>query len=478
MITEGTGGVGGPATDGDPSEDALQRLHVLTPLLQSWRYVVAAVGAALVFFRDNLDGLWRLVDFVESESALTIVLEVLAGLLVLLAAATGWAFLVWRMTRYAVAERTLFVRRGVVMRQRRQLRLDRIQGVDVQEPLLARLGGLAQLRIEMAAGQGATTSLGYLRLPEAHALRAELLSRSGRLGGSVEGEPVVERTILQVSALRVLQARLLEIGLGIALVVVYVVVATGVTVSAGLGFGALIGILAPVAPVAIGLVLTALRRFVRDANFTLTESGEGLRIHSGLLSLSHRTIPAGRVQAVHLREPLLWRPFGWAQLTVDVAGTSAGGSGGSGGSGGNDNQPAANTLVPVASRAEAATILAGVVGLEVDGVAMSGVPRRASRLDPMAWRWLGVGLTDEVAVTRTGWLDRQLAVVPFARIQSVRARQGPLQRGLGLASVHLDGAQGAQGWSAAHRDVDDALVLVQVLAARAGELRRTEDVHR
>ncbi|MDP9444111.1 MAG: PH domain-containing protein [Actinomycetota bacterium] len=78
-------------------------------------------------------------------------------------------------------------------------------------------------------------------------------------------------------------------------------------------------------------------------------------------------------------------------------------------------------------------------------------------------------------MSRTGWLRRQVAVVPFARIQSVRVRQGPVQRRLGLASVYVDGAQGAQGWVAPHRGAADAHELVQVLAARARALRRTED---
>ena len=34
------------------------------------------------------------------------------------------------------------------------------------------------------------------------------------------------------------------------------------------------------------------------------------------------TIPVQRVQAVRMLEPLLWRPFHWCRLEVDVAGHS------------------------------------------------------------------------------------------------------------------------------------------------------------
>jgi putative membrane protein len=65
-------------------------------------------------------------------------------------------------------------------------------------------------------------------------------------------------------------------------------------------------------------------------------------------------------------------------------------------------------------------------------------------------------------------------VVPFARIQSVRVVQGPLQRWLRLATVHLDGAVGSAGWAAPHRDLDDAHALVHSLAARARTARLAE----
>lgn len=454
-----------PAVDPDPPEEALQQLHALTPLLQSWRYVAAVLGALFVFFRDNVDDAWRVVDFFEDGPAWTLLLEVLLGLLVVLLAAIAWSFLVWRMTRYALLGRTLFVRRGVVMRQRRQLRLDRIQGVDVSEPLLARLAGLAQLRIEMAAGAGATTTLGYLTMADAQALRADLLSRSGRR--DVVEAP--ERVILRVPTVRVVQARLLELAPGIGGLVAYVLLVTVAVAALGAGFGVLFGAVLPVVPAVIGLAITAVQRIVRDSNFVLADTDDGLRIHSGLLTLSHRTVPVRRVQAVQMVEPLLWRPFGWAASTVDVAGTVAGSSGGG------DAKPAANTLVPVASRPESAGILRGLLGVDLAALGWVPVPARARRLDPFAWSWLGVALTDSAAVSRTGWLRRQVAAVPFARIQSVRIRQGWLQRRLGLASVYIDGAQGAQGWVAPHRSLDDAHQLVQILAARARNLRRTED---
>lgn len=454
-------------TDAEPQD--LQRLHVLTPWLQSWRYLLAGVGGAIALFRDDLR---RIGDFWEflRDQPLLISLAIGLGSLVLIGGAiVGWAFLSWRMTGYAVKGGTLFVRSGVIVRQRRQVRLDRLQGVDVQQPMLARLAGLAGLKLELAAGNEATTSLRYLTLADAHALRNDLIARSGRRTvDPATGEPQAEheRTILAVPTVRVLQARLLETSVAVAGVVVYVVLAQVVVLVAGGGLGAAFGVLVPVAPWLLAIGATLVTRFLQEANFSLGESTDGLRIHSGLVALNHRTIPFRRIQGVHISVPLTWRMTGWARLTVDVAGSVA--------SGGESMLPAANTLVPVASQHEVLGLFSWVSGVRLDDVDLVPAPRRARWLDPFAASWLAVGLAETAAVTRTGWITRRTAVVPYARIQSARATQGPIQRRLGLATVHIDGAVGSSGWTAPHRPVDEAHYLVNNLASRGLAARRAE----
>ncbi|HET7328079.1 MAG TPA: PH domain-containing protein [Nocardioidaceae bacterium] len=455
----------------DPEPSDLQRLHVLTPWLQSWRYLLAGLGAVVAIFRDDVRRLGEVWEFVRDQPLLLSLLIGLGTLLLVGGVVVGWAFLAWRMTGYAVVGQTLFVRSGVVVRQRRQVRLNRLQGVDVSQPLLARLCGLAALKLELAAGSDATTTLGYLTLTDAHALRRDLLERSGRhrvdphTGVPVE-EP--EQTVLTVPTTRVLQARLLEASLAVALLLLYVVGAITVVLLVGGGFGAVLAVLAPAAPALLAVGSQLVTRFLQESNFSVGESADGLRIHSGLLALNHRTVPRQRVQGMHIGVPLMWRPTGWARLTVDVAGSV------SSGSGSDSMLPAANTLVPVASMPEVTALFTRISRVRLDEVALAPAPRRTRWLDPFGYGWLGVGLTESVAITRTGWLTRRCAVVPYARIQSVRVTQGPLQRRLALASVHLDGAVGATGWTAPHRSIDDAQQLVHLLAARALSARHAE----
>ena len=89
-------------------------------------------------------------------------------------------------------------------------------------------------------------------------------------------------------------------------------------------------------------------------------------------------------------------------------------------------------------------VLARVLpGVDVDAVPADrrAAPRPVG-CDPFGWRRLGVGADDRVLVTRTGRLTRVTDVVLHEKVQSVRLRQGPLQRRLGLASVHLDTTPG------------------------------------
>jgi putative membrane protein len=86
---------------------------------------------------------------------------------------------------------------------------------------------------------------------------------------------------------------------------------------------------------------------------------------------------------------------------------------------------------------------------------------------------LGYQLTDTALVTRDGLLTRRLVIVPYGRIQSVRIRQGPLQRRLRLATVWADTAGRGLTAVAPHRDAAEALALATELAERSRAARHT-----
>ena len=62
----------------------------------------------------------------------------------------GW--LNWSRFKYGVGEREIVIESGVLSRNRRSIPFDRIQDVDIERALLARIFRLAKVRIETGAG--------------------------------------------------------------------------------------------------------------------------------------------------------------------------------------------------------------------------------------------------------------------------------------------------------------------------------------
>lgn len=418
-------------------ESELRRLHPLTPLLRGWKWF-AGLGAI---------GAQQAYGDIDPRTFLL-------GLLALVPVAAAYGFVSWRFTRYRISAGDLRLETGVLFRQSRRVRLDRLQAVDIVRPLLARALGLAELRLEVVGGGAAEAPLAYLSERDAHRLRAELLARAAGLHEQTPEAP--ERVLLRVPPLRLAAAGLLSVPvlLGVLLLAAF---AVGAFVA---GEPSALGILVPGVLALVGPLYTA---FVRHFDFTVAESPDGLRVRAGLLETRAQTVPPGRVQAVRLSRPWAWRLCtDWARLEVNVAGYAAEGA------------APGSVLLPVGPLAEARALLARALsGVDVDAVPLVAVPRRARWADPFVWRRLAVGADDRVFVSRRGLLRHELDVVPHDKTQSVRWTQGPLQRRLGLASVHLDSTPGPVSPMAAHRDADEAWALVGAQVERARAARAT-----
>ena len=67
---------------------------------------------------------------------------------------------------------------GFLFRRTRIIRFDRIQAIDVAQPFVARLFGMAELRMDVAGGGKSDGKLSYFRYDEAGKLRTILLVRA------------------------------------------------------------------------------------------------------------------------------------------------------------------------------------------------------------------------------------------------------------------------------------------------------------
>ena len=148
---------GEPEIPADEDEGRLQRVHPLSPLLRGGLVVVAiGVGAAR--------------QLVEGQG----VNWPLPAVAAVVTAVVAWAALSWWTTRFRLGTHTLRIESGVLARRSRRIRLDRVQAVELQQPFLARLFGMAELQIETAGG-GTEAALAFLTHAHALELRGELL---------------------------------------------------------------------------------------------------------------------------------------------------------------------------------------------------------------------------------------------------------------------------------------------------------------
>ncbi|WP_062210910.1 PH domain-containing protein [Streptomyces sp. NBRC 109706] len=416
-----------------------KRLHPLTPWRRAWApvaglFAVALQNASEVRDQAQGDGLgWLLL-----------------GVAVLVLGATAYGYLSWRVTRYLVTDTELRIRTGLLFRRTAHLRLDRIQAIDISRPLLARAFGVAKLKMDVV-GSGSADELAFLDEGEAADLRAELLARAAGIAPEAApgaGEAPAHQ-LHQVDA-RMLGWSLALLGVGWGALLAALVITPLIWLATASVFPAL----AVLVPLLAAIWRGSLGAFLTQYGWTVSESPDGLRLDHGLLQRDHATVPPGRVQAVRIVEPLLWRPRGWLRVELDVAGE------------GNER----GLLLPVATRATAVELLGRIlpdVRLDETLAQVTTAPRRARWAVPV-WRvGYGHGVTDAVFVARAGRLRRVHTLVPHAKVQSVRLTQGPWEQRLGLASIHVD--QGANGTATAR--LQDAAYAADEVARQADRSR-------
>ncbi len=503
------------------------RLHPVSPLLKAWPAVLG-VGA-FWYYTAGPSWLGGGEDNEEIPSFLRLSAIALAGVAVLLMViAAAVAYVQWRFARYRITDDALEFHKGIVFRQQRHARLDRLQAVDVVQPLVARIFGFAKVSIEVAGGEDSSVQLEFLRLGDAEALRNEILALAagrrvarqdaasgtdapvpvapkpalspadvnplslGEVRTEVEAEP--EREVYSVPLSRLALSLLrssgaIAAGLMAPVIVGLAVAATRSNDVREVLLGVIGGSVAGLVGAVGGVFAYTFSQVNKGFGFKAAVAGDGIRLRHGLVETRRQTVPPGRVQAVRMRQTLLWRGKDWWAMTINVAGYQ-------------QNQEAVSTLLPVGPREEAELALRlvfpriahdlmdpdaapaasddlpSVLAAAMEGTGGEGgfiaSPPSARWLDPWQWRRRGVAATEDALIIRRGRITREVFVVPHERTQSLKLEQGPLQRMLGLASVVVHSTQGAVKPAAHHLAVADALRLLDEQAERARRRRKVQ----
>ena len=458
-----------------------KRVHPASPFVRGW-VALAAVG--FFFGRDAFERMLQGRDFVDPNLSGRVPWLLAGGAVVLLLTVGGF-ILSWYFTRYQVAEGFVRVNTGFLFKQQRQARLDRVQAIDIVQPLLARIFGLAELKFEVADAGESAVRLAYLPINQAKQLRASILAQAAGVGtgpgpgGEVAEAP--EHVVLSVPPGRLLGSLMLsEQTVGI-LIGAAVVVSTSVLLENTAIFLALI-------PGILGIGASYWTAFNKGYDFTAAISPDGIRLRYGLLDTQAQTVPPGRIQAVMVRQPPIWRIFGWYRMHVNVAGYGAAAG----------SEGAARTmLLPVGMKSDVLRMMSLVlpdpgvedpeavfiVGLEGLAPAGSGheaadgfvtTPRRARLLAPLGWRRNGFRATRTALLIRSGRWWRTLVMVPHQRTQSMALHQGPLARRFGVADLVLHTTAGPVVPRVFQAGVAQAVELFDQQAARAREARKRQ----
>ncbi|WP_043476785.1 PH domain-containing protein [Arthrobacter sp. SPG23] len=476
------------------------RVHPASPFIRGW-VALAAIG--FFFGRDSFERLLQGRPLMDDMYTGRVPFLLAGGGLILLLAVLGF-ITTWYFTRYQVAEGYVRVNTGFLFKQQRQARLDRVQAIDIVQPLLARIFGLAELKFEVADAGESAVRLAYLRIDDARQLRATILARAAGLVPD-PGQPEAalpeapEYAVLSLPPSRLVGSLLLsEQSFFLALGAAASVVLSAVTESRQIYFYLI--------PAVLGMAAAYWGSFNKGYNFTAAISPDGIRLRYGLLDTQAQTLPPGRIQAVKVTQPPLWRIFGWYRMQVNVAGYGGPGSNGEGAS--------RTMLLPVGGLADVMRMLslvlpdpgtpdparvftAGLTGMAPAGLPPAGLspagpsqhgviseeapdggfltsPRRVRLLAPLGWRRNGFTATDTALLIRSGRLWRELVVVPHQRTQSMALHQGPLARRFRVADLVLHTTAGPVSPRVIQAGLDEARDLFDAQAARAREARKRQ----
>ena len=403
---------GAATLPGKADADGWRHLHPLSPLLRGGLALIVIAGIIIANLRDRviqffmsdafsegelppgaIDGSGDPIDFIVERKLVPLAL---GGALVLVLLIVLFSWIVWKFQTYRITVDTVEERSGVISKKHRRAPLERVQSVNLQRSLFARILGLAKVEV-VTAGQGGKVELAYLSFADAKLVRGEILRRAAEiragktaqpgtgtpvapassdaaaaavhadqaqvepkllsaagLSGHVDSildadispEAIAEQTLVKVPVGRLIASVLL--GWESVLLIAFVLLAGGGFVFGAFkllfaGDGAAAGIAAAVlftaVPMAIVFASILIAQFNKGYGFTLSRGADSVRIGSGLTSTVTESIPFGKVHAVEARQPLFWRPLGWWKVRITLAGQTV--------AQGGQNATTQNLILPV-----------------------------------------------------------------------------------------------------------------------------------
>lgn len=485
-----------------PSDAAAERrLHPLTLLLNLARQAPQAV-IGLIALRlsgpDEIRGWVALIAFVA------------------ISAMFGSVFWKWWRFSYRLDPEELRITSGIVSRNVRSIPYERIQDVNLEQGLLARMLGMARVRLETgSSGSGDEGVLDSVDLAEAARLRDVIRLRKAVQAGTAAPAGIEARhapviiddgvPVFAMDAHRVLMAGVFNFSLVFFALVGAVfnnldflipndLLDPGHVVEAlGLDqlFNALdlisqiIGIIAALLGlIVIGVIGGIIRAALREHGFRLDRTETGFRRRRGLITLTDVVMPLHRIQAAVIRTGPIRRRLGWFELKVQSLASDS-------------DKESDHSIAPLAREDEVRTLLhetrirwdinentmfgvdpamwwvplvfalpVPIIGITIAATLATPWIALAYLLLPIVplvswlhWRAHRFALAGDQLYVRDGFWAQRLTLLPLRRVQSVDIKQSAVSRFIGLAQVEIGVAGRSDAVTVQAIPLDDAIAL-------------------
>lgn len=459
------------------------RLHPLTMVIGVVRYGRALIPA------------FALVAFGNRWMGLPILFFTLLGLAASLVKYISF--------RYRIENGELITQQGVIEKRQRNIPLERIQEISIEQGVMHRLLGVVDAKVETGGGSGAEATLSVLSRADAENLRQAVFARAAELKAAKSAEPdslpLAEQAAQTTEAeiIRRLSVKdLIVAGLTTNHLLSAMVLAGAIwnladdllpnsiydktakllfrearqLAAQGVEAAVLVTMLGVLGVALIGIVFSVIGSVALFYGFTFSRRGDDLQRRYGLLTKRSSSLPRRRIQLLQIEEKALRRLFGWATLRADTSGRGREDS---------DDNHGRDVLLPILPSREVdellptffpdldvaeshwrrvsalavkrETIEAGIVFLAV-AIALffwrgSWAAFLPLILIPLvywlygvSYRQLGYALSESYLRTRRGWLGRSTHIVPINKIQAVQIHQTPFDRWWGVATLTVDTA--------------------------------------
>lgn len=300
------------------------RYHPLLMVFRLWKLIQGSAFLVFFFFvlKRNSDSLfiyygkWVFLFFV-------------AGILVSIP-------LKWLYETYSYDERAFYLKRGIFTKKEQTVPFSKVQNVNRHTSLLHRVFGLTSLQFETAsAGEDAEVKFDALTRKEAGKLE-ELASGNEKdiLEESEDAVPQVERTVhFRPSKKDTIKASFISMSFLLLIPLLFSFYskindiwdveeeATGIF-SSIIGSAATLTIVV-VAILVVSVLLGVVRTYLKYGAYELSSDRDRIYIRNGVVELQSFSILKKRVQAVEIKQPLIKRWLGLAEVELVSAGQGA-----------------------------------------------------------------------------------------------------------------------------------------------------------